>query len=167
MAVMCMATDVHRCSSLVRDGVFDGAIRMAKEAGITRGGVGDLDTALDFCQRLLIRNGLCERTLPGSYLMYRSRANTMCGNPSYTPNKTYRNPHDPRDVMSIMTVKYGNYDSYYESASMSFQVYLFLILVVWYISLVSELKAIIQLIDFTRNFAANEQHSPLLSPGME
>lgn len=166
MAVMCMATDVHRCSSLVRDGVFDGAIRMAKEAGITRGGVGDLDTALDFCQRMLTRNGICDKTLPGSYLMHRSVISQKCGSASYTPAGKHHNPYDERDAMTIMTVDYAMYSAYETSSSLEFQIFLFLILLVWYISLMSEFKNILAMADFTFNFRVN-RHSPMLSPGME
>lgn len=166
LVVICVAPDLNRCSGLVQSGVFDGAIRMAREAEITRGGVGDLDTALDFCQRMLTRNGICEKTLPVSYQMYRSRLGEKCGAPSYTPAGRYRNPHDKRDAMNVVAVNYSMYDSYLESSSIEFQVFMFLILTVWYVSLLSELKAIVALIDFTWNFTVNK-HSPILTPNME
>merc|ERR1719502_519593 len=74
LAVLCVTPDMHRCNSLIKSGVFDGAIKMARDTNmrVTRGGVVDLDTALDFCQRLLIKNGLCEKSLPGTFFLYRS-----------------------------------------------------------------------------------------------
>jgi len=168
LSVICVAPDMNRCSELIKSGVFDGAIRMAKEDKVSRGGIVDLDTSLDFCQRLLSRNGICEKTLPSSYLMYRSRLAATCGRPTYEVSGAgkYHNPFDSRDAMSIVHVEYETYQSYLESSEFHFQCFLFLILMVWYISLVAELKQIQLLFDFARNFRVNLS-SPWLTEPMQ
>jgi hypothetical protein len=166
LVVICATPDLHRCSGLVSKGMFDGAIRMARETQVTRGGVVDLDSALDFCQRLLMRNGICEKTLPGTYLMYRSRASAKCGSPVYSLGGKYHNPYDDRDVMHIMSIDYSTYSEYVMSSEFHFQVFLFLILLVWYVSLLAEFKQILELYDFTRNFKVN-RHSALLTASMQ
>lgn len=166
LAVLCVTPDPMQCSRLVQRGIFDGAIGMARSTGVTRGGISDLDTALDFCQRMLSKNGICEKTLPGSYTMYRSRVMDKCGSPSFTTAGKYLNPHDDKDVMIITTVDYSNYGTYHMVSSWQFIFFLYLILMVWYVGIILEFRSILQLVDFTYNFKVNN-HSPMLTPHMQ
>jgi len=167
MINLCLAFDVSRCSQLVDGGFFDGAIGQQKEADIPglRGGIHDLDSSLDFCQRMLRPNGICEQTLPHTYLLYRARVSEKCGDPSYTVNGKHINPHDPRDAMSIVEVSFGEHSAYVTAQEWKFQVFLALILLVWYVTLVLEISRIIELFDFLRNIKAAEKSTfSLISP---
>jgi len=163
LAVICVAHDVSRCGELVSKGMFDGAIAAGHR--LTKGGVQDLDSALDYCQRLLRPGGMCEKTLPGAYMMYRSRVTEKCGPATYSTGGRYTNPLDDRDVMSTISVKYSMVDQYTTASSAQFCFFQGLILFLWFVNLVGELKAIIQLGDFIYSFEHDEK-LPLLTPGM-
>jgi hypothetical protein len=167
MINLCLTFDVSRCSQLIDEGVFDGAIGQQKQADIPglRGGIHDLDTSLDYCQRMLMPNGICEQTLPHTYLLYRARVSEKCGEPSYSVSGKHINPHDPRDAMSIVEVSFGEHGSYESAQEWKFQVFLGLILLVWYVTLVLEFSRILELYDFLRNFKAAEKSTfSLISP---
>jgi hypothetical protein len=163
LAVICVAHDVSRCGELISKGLFDGAIGAGHR--MTKGGVQDLDSALDYCQRLLRPGGMCEKTLPGAYMMYRSRVTEKCGAASYSTGTRYSNPYDDRDVMSTIAVGYSLVDQYKTASSLEFCFFQGLILFLWFVNLVGELKAIIQLGDFIYSFEHDEK-LPLLTPGM-
>jgi hypothetical protein len=163
LAVICTAHDVSRCGELVSKGLFDGAIGAGPR--FTKGGIQDLDSALDYCQRLLRPGGMCEKTLPGAYMMYRSRVTEKCGAPSYSTGARYDNPFQSRDVMSTIAVKYATVDEYTTASSFQFCFFQSLILFLYFVNLLGELKAIIHLGDFIVSFETDER-VPLLTPRM-
>lgn len=163
LAVICVNHDVSRCGELVSKGMFDGAIAAGHRG--TKGGIQDLDSALDYCQRLLRPGGLCEKTLPGAYMTYRSRVTEKCGPATYATGARYTNPYDNRDVMSTIAVQYGTVSQYETASSFQFCFFQGLILFLWFVNLVGELKAIIQLADFIYSFEHDET-LPLLTRGM-
>jgi len=163
LAVMCVAHDVSRCGELVAKGLFDGAINAGHR--FTKGGVQDLDSALDYCQRMLRPGGMCEKTLPGAYMMYRSRVTEKCGAPTYGTGPRYVNPRDSRDMMSTVDVEYSMVEEYRTAASLEFIFFQGLILFLWFVNLIGELKAAIQLADFVWSFE-HDASLPLLTPHM-
>lgn len=150
LVVLCSAFDVSRCDKLIKDGIFNAAIGLKSKAA--RGGIHDLDSSLDFCQRMLRPNGVCEQSLPHTYQLYRSRISQKCGSPSFSGGELYTNPHDPRDVRSIVQVTYSEYAQFEHAHQWTFQTFLAMILMVWYVTLLLELSRIIQLVDMTLNF---------------
>merc|ERR1719221_408233 len=147
LVVLCTTIDASRCGQLIVDGFFDGAMNPKKYDG-SRGGVRDLDSALDYCQRLLRTGGLCDKSLPGMYMIYRSRMQEKCGERSFSTGPRHTNVYDPRDVMNTVSVTYSNLADYRKMSSRKFKLFLLLVLVLWYINLMSELRAIVQLGDF-------------------
>jgi len=150
LVVLCSAFDVSRCDKLLKDGIFDAAIGLKSKA--SRGGIHDLDSSLDFCQRMLRPNGVCEQSLPHTYQLYRSRIHEKCGSPSFSGGELHTNPYDPRDVRSIVQVTYSEYAQYESVRQWKFQTFLALILFVWYVTLLLELSRIIQVVDMILNF---------------
>jgi hypothetical protein len=128
--------------------------------------VKDLDTALDYCQRLLRPGGICEKTLPGAYMMYRSRVTEKCGVAAFSTGERYTNPYDDRDVMQTIQVTYSLYSQYHTASQPQFKFFLGLILFLWYVNLVGELKAIIDLADFILSFPVSRTNQ-LLTEGMK
>jgi len=163
LAVICVTHDVSRCGELISKGLFDGAIGAGHR--FTKGGVRDLDSALDYCQRMLRPGGMCEKTLPGNYMTYRSRVAEKCGPAAYSTGSRYANPYDARDVMSTITVKYALVDEYTTASSYEFCFFQGLILFLWFVNLVGELKAIIQLGDFIYSFDHDDKF-PIFTPSM-
>jgi hypothetical protein len=162
LSVICVVHDVSRCGELITRGVFDGAI--GADDRFTKGGIQDLDTALDYCQRLLRPGGICEKTLPGAYMMYRSRVSEKCGTATYTTGERYTNPYDDRDVMQTIQVSYSTFSQYHTAAEPEFKFFLGLILFLWYVNLLGELKSCIELADFIMSFPMNRSF-PLVTEG--
>jgi hypothetical protein len=162
LSVICVVHDVSRCGELITRGVFDGAI--GADDRYTKGGIQDLDTALDYCQRLLRPGGICEKTLPGAYMMYRSRVSEKCGAATFSTGERYTNPYDDRDVMQTIQVSYATFSQYHTAAEPQFKFFLGLILFLWYVNLVGELKTCIELADFIMSFPTNRSN-PLVTEG--
>lgn len=167
LVTICVASDVARCSELVSKGLFDAVIG-APDPQTHRGGVVDLDSAIDYCQRLLVPGGICEKTLPGTYMMYRARVSEKCGVSTYSPGHRHVNPHDHRDVTSVVQVSYSNVYDYVKCSSATFSFFLALILFLWYTNLVVEASNVLYIVDFICNFPVELKGSnPLVTPSMK
>lgn len=163
LAVICVDFDSTRCSSLVARGLFDSAIDSGKRW--TTGGVSDLDSALDYCERLLQPGGLCEQSLPGFYLTYRSRVHEKCGPPVFTAGKRYVNPFNARDAMTSVDVSYKQVDTYVEYGTIRFRFFLFMILMLWYVNLLDEFRDVVKSCDFLCRFPVDSAN-PWVTPDM-
>lgn len=162
LVVLCTAADVSRCGQMINEGFFDGAIGLKSQ--VARGGIHDLDSSLDFCQRMLRPNGICEQSLPHTYQLYRSRIHEKCGSPSYEASARHTNPHDPRDAMSLLSVSYSQLSRYEGAIANEFQMFLYLILLVWYVTMVTELDRIIKLFDMLLHFEICQDDSYSVFP---
>jgi len=151
LVAICAAPGRDQCGQLLLQGTFDGLLLFGKE-GFARGGVIDLDSALDYCQRILTTSGLCERTLPVSYSMHMHRLRDKCGTAMYAANTRYQSPVDSTDVTGLVTVNYSNLRQYTAARGVTFNLFVACILFVWYLTLIRELKAIMWLTDFSWNF---------------
>lgn len=169
LVTICASTDPARCGELVRRGVFDGAMDPKVNTGgpgFRRGGVVDLETAVEYCQWMLRPSGLCDMALPGTYMMYRSRVSEKCGKPAISAGERHANPHNPRDVMVVMDVSYKNVRTHELIHGRPFKFFLTLILLMWFVSLVDELKDIVDLLDFIRNFPVDVQDAAAALPSV-
>eukprot|EP00928_Gymnodinium_smaydae_P079463 TRINITY_DN63385_c0_g1_i1.p1 TRINITY_DN63385_c0_g1~~TRINITY_DN63385_c0_g1_i1.p1 ORF type:complete len:782 (+),score=126.47 TRINITY_DN63385_c0_g1_i1:82-2427(+) len=164
LTALCISTDVALCGDMVSRGLFDGLLH-PNISSRARGGVTDLDTAMSYCQRLIQPGGVCDAALPGSYVMYRARLQETCGAATYTAGPRYRNPHSEHDIISTTKVSYANLDVYKNIHGAQFLFFLALVLLLWYINLVDELKDILSLWDFVWGFP-NDADLPFLTPAM-
>lgn len=155
ITALCVTTDAAFCGQLVARGLFDGALNPEHHGG--RGAVTNLDSAMSYCSRLLTPGGVCDKALPGTYVLYRSRVSEKCGEGAYSQGHRYVNPYDAHDVMSTVDVSYSMHLEYQSTHSLSFQVFLCFILFLWYSNLVDELKDILQQLDFAMNFPVDRQ----------
>uniref|UniRef100_A0A7S0FEL6 Uncharacterized protein n=1 Tax=Pyrodinium bahamense TaxID=73915 RepID=A0A7S0FEL6_9DINO len=158
---LCVHTDTAQCGDIISRGTFDGAL--SSKSNGTRGGMVDLDTAMAYCERLLTPGGICDNALPGSYVMYRSRIKEKCGVANPVTGPRHVNPHNPHDVSSIVSARWSNVESVEKMHSVEWRFFMALILVLWYVNLVDELKDIIHLLDFLHNFPVVDQW-PFLPP---
>lgn len=163
LVVICVEFDPARCSELVARGLFDGALNAGSRW--TTGGVQDLDSALDYCQRMVQPGGLCEQSLPGFYSTYRQRTHDKCGAAVYSSGDRYINPHNERDAMRTIRVSYTTVDNYVQYSTKRFRFFLFMILLLWYVNLLDELRDIVKLMDFLFRFPVTNVN-PLLTPYM-
>mmetsp|Transcript_1569 Transcript_1569/g.4006 ORF Transcript_1569/g.4006 Transcript_1569/m.4006 type:complete len:694 (-) Transcript_1569:69-2150(-) len=162
MVVMCAAVDHNRCTGLIEEGVFDGALKMAVEDHAPRDGIKSLEYALDYCQTMLFPGGVCDKALPVMYIMYRQQVRDKCGSPTYLTGSVYHNPYDEGDVLRVVELSYPKLDKYTMAESPVFQFFLCLILLVWYVNLLGEFVSILRLADFAWNFPGAQDDDPLL-----
>lgn len=155
MVSICRATDVAYCGQLVSRGLFDGAMDPRNKGA--RGGVSGTDSAMNYCARLLTPGGLCDTALPGTYTLYRSRVQDTCGEHEFSRGQRYGNPFDATDVMGVADVQYKTHQDFQGTRVWEFRVFMFLILFVWYTNLVDEVKDLLQLGDFLRNFPVDKR----------
>lgn len=150
IVVLCVEFSRDRCSELVANGVFDGAIDSGERW--TVGGVHNLDSALDFCERMLQSGGICEDALPGFYLTHRARLAEKCGTPVFKQGTRYVNPGDPRDALDTVDVSYTQVSKYEVYSSQHFRIFLWMILLIWYITLLEEFRDVLKNVDFVYRF---------------
>jgi len=165
LVALCAAVDTNRCGQLIQDGVFDGVL--ADEG--KKGGLKNLNAALNLCQEILRKDGFCDRTLPVTYMMYRRQAAEKCGEPSFGPGGDYVNPNDKLDQFQTVEVNYGKMDTFAMARSGTFRFFLLIILVVWFVNLLGEISMIINLADFVYNFpvaTGDPFHTRAISQGM-
>lgn len=155
ITALCVTTDAAFCGQLMARGLFDGALNPELNGG--RGAVTNLDSAMSYCGRLLTPGGICDKALPGTYTLYRSRVTEKCGEGSYSQGRRYTNPYNKHDVMSTVDVSYSTHLEYQSTHSHAFMVFLCFILFLWYSNLVDELKDVLQTFDFVVNFPVDRQ----------
>jgi len=141
---LCVHTDTSLCGTMISRGVFDAALNVSVSGSRTL----DIDSAMGYCHRLVRPRGVCDAALPGSYVMHRSRIAEKCGEPTFTAGPRFVNPSDPSDGFQTLTVSYANLDMFRETHKLHFRFFMFLVLVLWYVSIVDEVRDIIALWDF-------------------
>jgi len=159
LVAICRATDVAYCGQLVKRGIFDGA--MNPSYGGARGGVTGMDSVMNYCARLLEPGGLCETALPGTYTLFRERVADTCGKHQFSKGGRYNSPFDTTDVMAIVEVEYDTLQSFQGTRHWEFRIFMFLILFIWFSNLVDEVKDLLQLGDFVKNFPLDHRVSAL------
>mmetsp|Transcript_58542 Transcript_58542/g.181315 ORF Transcript_58542/g.181315 Transcript_58542/m.181315 type:complete len:637 (+) Transcript_58542:164-2074(+) len=160
VVALCSAADEARCGQLIEEGIFNKAL-ISHDVGLH---LDDLDDALNYCQRMLITGGHCERILPVSYLMFRRRVEEKCGATIITSGPVFTNPGQPTDSMTTVSVDYQNVKQYTTAIGSEFSFFICLILIVWYVTLVGELISVISFADFSVNFPGTDDSGLQLGP---
>lgn len=155
LVAICVHIDAAKCGELVQEGLFEGA--MSPELKGSRGGVVDLDSAIEYCERILKPGGLCDMVLPGTFLMFRDRTQEKCGDQVEVLGPRITNPFRETDSRYINEVSYQNLKEYSTTHTKTFRFFLFLVLVTWYVRLLDEFKECFEFFDFVWNFSSSSQ----------
>jgi hypothetical protein len=159
---LCSAVDPDRCPELIESGVYNGALKAAVSGpGMAIDSVTSLNEALDHCQTMLQDGGVCEKALPVTYKIYRQQVRSKCGAPSLTTGQMFLNPFDEEDVMRSVHVDYENLEMYIMANGFTFQFFVSIILLIWYLALLGEAIALCNMADFIWNFPACDDADPL------
>jgi hypothetical protein len=156
LAVLCATTDTSRCGPLINAGVFDGALGYGK-------GSWDLTGALEFCSQLLSTGGVCDRSLPYTFAIHRQRIRGKCGAGFYSAGGMYTNPFDAKDTLSSVSVNYQEVITYELVHSATFQFFVWIMLILWLVTLNKELESVFEMLDFCTFFprTPSDSASPL------
>lgn len=135
--IMCGYRNEYMCPNLLKRGVFHAPLKhhTAPRVGTT------IDSALEYCYNLLKDGGTCQRMLPSTYSVWRVSSSNQCQSPSFS-KFVYENPGNGI-VKSLLEVDYQARKNYALSKTMIFQVYKCIIISLWLLSMVFELKDII------------------------
>lgn len=139
--VMCgYGVDSDVCGNVFAKGVFDSPM---KYPGVSKR-ITDSRSAWKYCEELLRPEGRCERMLPSTYEVWRVSAKEQCGAREHQIY-LYSNPRDAEDVVSLTKVRFGNHKEYEKTLDWSFTLFLWIILLVFYATLLAELREAIRL----------------------
>mmetsp|Transcript_80385 Transcript_80385/g.239448 ORF Transcript_80385/g.239448 Transcript_80385/m.239448 type:complete len:592 (+) Transcript_80385:1-1776(+) len=133
--IMCGYRNGDMCANLLMNGVFDAPLRdgVAPRVGET------IQSALDYCYRLLDSGGTCERLLPSTYAVWKKNSARQCRGAKYTP-AVYKHPVTG-EVKSMLTVDYQARKDYSRvDKSLLFFVYKAIIIGSFLLAMYAELK---------------------------
>jgi len=133
--IMCGYRNSDMCANVLKKGVFDAPLKYgtAPRVGTT------IASALKYCYDLLEPGGVCERTLPSTYSVWKIESVSQCHAPSYKKFK-YTNPGMTNSTKSMLSVDYGARQEYAKSKSSLFQIYKTIIISLWFLAMLMEFK---------------------------
>jgi len=139
--MMCGYRSNDMCPNLLKQGFFHAPLKYQ-----TAPRVGDtIESALEYCYNLLAPGGLCERILPSTYAVWRQESNEQCMEPKFS-KMVYENPRNGI-TKSLLEVDFEARVAYAQSKTTTFKLYKCVIIALWCLAMLVELKEIVM--DFT------------------
>jgi len=134
--IMCGYRNEHMCPNLLKRGFFHGPLKhhTAPRVGKT------IESALDYCNNLLKPGGTCQMFLPSTYSVWKVASASQCKAPSFS-KFVYENPGSGVKK-SLLNVDYEAREAYAMSKTQTFQVYKCIIITLWLLAMLFELKDI-------------------------
>jgi len=146
-AMMCTFFDSSSCEAAARDGVFEEALRPGRISADAKG-IYDLDSAIQYCYRMLQKGGGCETLLPTDFKSNREQRWGRCGKRHLTEGGKYTSPFDPSQSVHVLNASYSSVDSYTRATSRLFLFFLSLIIMLWLLALIDEWRELIKFCEF-------------------
>jgi hypothetical protein len=138
--IMCGYRNSAMCRNVLKRGFFDAALtyNTVPRVGNT------MDSALNYCDELLRPGGTCERTLPSTYSVWKIESDEECKEKKY--NKfVYEHPKT-HVKKSFLEVDYQARKDYAKTQTVKFKVFKTLIVMIWIMSMVAELKRLVEIV---------------------
>merc|ERR1719424_1266006 len=154
-AMMCTRFDSLACTKIVKSGLFDEALTKGRFAAAHKG-VFDYPSATKYCTMMLEDHGGCEQSLPSEFMIAKMDRKHVCGEATLRSDGVIADPNNPTEVMSVSKPSYKNLDARELSQHGTFLFFTVLILIMFYSSLVVELRDVIKLIDFLYSFPSSQ-----------
>lgn len=158
-AMMCGLFDSNSCEAAAKSGVFTAALVPGRMSPLSKG-IYDLDSAIEYCYRMLQDGGGCDALLPTDFKRNREQRWERCGTRSLGEGGGYSNPYDPEQRVHILEAEYGQVQAYQRATSRLFLFFLALIITLWLLSLISELRDLIKLAEFLFTFPSVADGQP-------
>jgi len=147
--IMCSYRNTDMCVNLLQRGVFDAPLkyRTAPRVGET------IDSALAYCYALLDEGGVCERTLPSTYSVWKKASIKQCKSSDYE-KFVYTHPLSGMSK-SLLVVDYDARSDYSRAtASSLFLVYKTIIIGIYLLAMLGEFKEIMMLAQWVVGYPA-------------
>merc|ERR1719224_174416 len=135
-AALCSYADPKMCSTLLSRGFFNEAMNPAHPGKE----IPDIDGALDYCTYMLKVGGGCDQSLPQIYKLFRALRHEQCGDGHFYAGGLYKNPTNPTDKVYTILQWYGALEKHIKADSRIFQCFMFLVLMLWLLALVNEMR---------------------------
>jgi hypothetical protein len=149
--IMCNYRNEEMCPNLLKRGFFDGPLKDGNSPRVGK----TIDSALNYCYKLLKTGGLCERSLPSAYSVWRKSSEKQCLDPVYH-KFDYTHPGTGM-AKSLLEVDYMAVTDYEKGRrSHLFIVYKSIIIMTFVLCVVVELNDI--LVAFTWVLAFPSEH---------
>jgi len=149
--IMCGYRNEQMCPNLLRRGVFHAPLKhkTAPRVGTT------IDSALAYCHALLKTGGMCERTLPSTYGVWKIASSAECGAQSFS-KMVYKHP-ETGVAKSMLAVDYEARELYELSSTPLFMVYKTLVIGMWALAMLQELKDVVIGLTWCMKFPSADQ----------
>jgi len=134
--IMCGYRNMDMCPNLVKKGYFHAPLKFGTSPRVGN----TIDSALAYCRNLLDDGGFCELNLPSTYRTWRIESAQQCGAASYS-KFTYTNPGSGVSK-SLLSVDYEARQQYELSKTETFRAFKAVVLFLWLISMLVEVREI-------------------------
>lgn len=151
-AMLCSLFDGTSCEVAAKEGFFAEALRPGRVSANSKG-ILDLESALQYCHKMLERNGGCETVMPLDWKRHREQRRDQCGRRELVDEGTkYVNPFDANQVVNVLKRRFQMADQAEDAASPLFLIFLTLIIMLWLLSVISEWRALLKKLEFLMLF---------------
>jgi hypothetical protein len=141
--IMCGYRDAYMCPNLLKRGVFDAPLTHGK---VPRVGV-TIASALKYCHEMLEEGGVCDRTLPSTYTVWKRSSEDQCYGPNFH-KFVYEHPVSNR-TKSMLEVSYDATKDYQKAQKSSlFAAYKACVILVLLFTVFADAKELIPMITF-------------------
>jgi len=145
--IMCNYRNQDMCPNLLQRGFFDEPLEKGNSPRVGK----TIDSALNYCFDLLSSGGVCERSLPSTYSVWRKSSEQQCFDPVYH-KFVYEHPKTG-ETKSLLEVDYKAVSDYEKGRrSYLFMVYKSIIIMMFILCMYVELKDIIIMFTWVLTF---------------
>lgn len=157
--IMCGYRDSNMCPNLLKKGVFEAPL---KHGTVPRVGT-TISSALKYCYEMLEEGGICDKTLPSTYTVWKKSSQDQCFGSGFS-GFVYKHPETGREK-SLLEVSYDATQDYQKAErSTLFMLYKACVILVLVASVFTEAKELIPLGTMIMSYPAA---SELKSQGKE
>merc|ERR1719428_325888 len=144
--IMCGYRNKDMCGNVMERGFFDGAL---EHNTVPRVG-NTMNSAMKYCYDLLKPGGFCDVTLPSTYSVWKIESVQECKKSKFY-KFTYEHPGNGNSK-ALLKVDYGARDDTEGTMKPLFKLFLFIILSLWVMAMVYELKQIVLIATWVAKF---------------
>lgn len=149
--IMCTYRNEEMCPNLLKRGFFDGPLMSGKSPRVGE----TIDSALNYCYELLRSGGVCERSLPSAYSVWRKSSEKQCFEQAFH-KFDYKHPKTGMKK-SMLEVDYMAVTDYEKGrSSRLFVIYKTIIILTFVLCMVVELNDILLVFTWVMTFPKEE-----------
>lgn len=150
--IMCGYRNKDMCPNLLQRGFFDAPL---EHGTVPRVGT-TISSALKYCYSMLDDGGICDRTLPSTYTVWKKSSQDQCYGSGFD-KFTYEHPVS-RATKTMLAVNYAATQDYQKAErDYLFLIYKMSVIMVLLCSVFSDLKEIVPLATFVTSFPSAEE----------